>query len=308
MTTQRGATTAVCFNLRTRDDGTLADIGSRVERALAIEFQPYHGRFFDWQPALATTVLGVWVTLNDPGSVAADAPRRFFLGGGRPLDDRVRVKACHDVDAVILSQLDRVENGRWYHPSMREDGIDGGLVDGRVQDQAPDDPPSRIMHVLFLDESAERDASLASVPEGPVPTPSAIRFRLLLRDDGDLHALGHRLDELLATRLTRDTTGDEQRLACTVLGVHVTLSKLDSARTDAPIRYCLEGREPADVTGVRGVHRIDGYLHRFLSRSGFPGWYHPTDRERAIDEGTETGRVEDTEQQIPIDTIEIVDA
>jgi len=124
----------VYFNVRTRDDSDLQNVGNRIEKILGVTLSPYTGTRYDI-PVLETTVLGIWIVLAPVQSVQADAPKRYQLKGRqRPSDDTEFSEEFHDIDDYILHILNDHEPGRWYYPSETEARIDLGLEQGRVQD------------------------------------------------------------------------------------------------------------------------------------------------------------------------------
>jgi hypothetical protein len=125
---------AVQFSVRIRDESDLASVGRRVEQMLEIHLSPYSGKYLEG-PALAATVLGVWVALVRVDSLQVDAPQRYQLQGRQPPEDKTRYRSYNDIDDYILHVLGLHEPGRWYRPSHRELRIDAGVQGGRIQDE-----------------------------------------------------------------------------------------------------------------------------------------------------------------------------
>jgi hypothetical protein len=120
----------VTFQVRRRSSESLTALGERVGGALGCTFGPADDPRFDMGEALATSCLGLHITLNYDPMISEGNLRTYILLGSLRSDigaewelDPPRIS----ISEFILGVLTIVDGPGWYIPTRREKYEEAGL-------------------------------------------------------------------------------------------------------------------------------------------------------------------------------------
>jgi hypothetical protein len=132
---------------------------------------------------------------------------------------------------------------------------------------------------------------------GPMLLGERVYFTVRTHDDAALDEVAARVNGMLNLSLVRDEHPRHEvpTMSTSVLGLEITLSRVESAQRDAPQRYELRAQPPVgDASASTGkAEHIESWVLYSLDKQEPGRWYAPSPAELGVDEGVEPGRIED---------------